>query len=96
MIIKIKIIIQFVHYLNMYFIYLCNSVCFMFLSFLGLFEPSHMLYTLERSPVPNEPTLAQMTEKAIKILSRGSNGYFLLVEGNETSLDMLFVYTVDL
>jgi alkaline phosphatase len=28
-----------------------------------------------------EPSLADMTEKAIRILSRGKNGYFLLVEG---------------
>jgi len=44
-----------------------------------------MLYTLERSVVnPNEPTLAQMTDKAIKILKQGSKGYFLLVEGMES------------
>lgn len=28
-----------------------------------------------------EPTLAEMTEKAIKILSKNPNGFFLLVEG---------------
>jgi len=31
-----------------------------------------------------EPSLAEMTDKAIKILRRGSNGYFLLVEGERT------------
>jgi len=28
-----------------------------------------------------EPTLAEMTETAIKVLSKGNNGYFLFVEG---------------
>jgi alkaline phosphatase len=28
-----------------------------------------------------EPSLTEMTEKAIEILSRNPNGYFLLVEG---------------
>jgi hypothetical protein len=34
-----------------------------------------------------EPTLADMTEKAIKILRRGKNGYFLLVEGKYTNIN---------
>jgi len=44
----------------------------------GLFEPSHMLYESERS---NEPSLAEMTTKAIKMLQRSENGFALLVEG---------------
>lgn len=50
---------------------------------LGLFEPSNMKFALERSQHqdPDEPTLAEMTEKAIRILRRESKGYFLLVEG---------------
>jgi alkaline phosphatase len=47
---------------------------------LGLFEPSNMQYSLNRNN-SMEPTLAAMTEKAIRILSRGPNGFFLLVEG---------------
>ncbi|MEL6349994.1 MAG: alkaline phosphatase, partial [Myxococcota bacterium] len=45
---------------------------------LGLFEPSHMLYEVERS---NEPSLEEMTRKAIAILSRRAPeaGYFLMV-----------------
>lgn len=35
-----------------------------------------------------EPTLVEMTEKAIKILKRGENGFFLLVES------MLTIYTL--
>lgn len=47
---------------------------------LGLFENSHCLYNLE-SNMTTEPTLAEMTEAAIKILSKGKNGFFLFVEG---------------
>jgi alkaline phosphatase len=49
---------------------------------LGLFEPSHMQYELDRSKDPaGEPSLTEMTEKAIRILERGPSGYFLMVEG---------------
>ncbi len=49
---------------------------------LGLFEPSHMLFETLRQAAPlNEPSLAEMTERAIEILSRDADGYFLLVEG---------------
>jgi alkaline phosphatase len=50
---------------------------------LGLFEPSHMLYEVDRTKdgTANEPSLAEMTEKAIQILQRGPNGFFLMVEG---------------
>jgi len=43
-----------------------------------------MNFTLDqrREGPDDEPTLADMTEKAIRILRRGNNGYFLLVEGN--------------
>lgn len=48
---------------------------------LGLFEPSHMNYDVDRdSDVAGEPTLERMTRKAIKILERGENGYLLVVE----------------
>lgn len=44
-----------------------------------------MQYELERND-PNheragEPSLAEMTEKAIKILEKNPKGFFLLVEG---------------
>lgn len=45
---------------------------------LGLFEPSYMLYEVDRV---NEPSLTEMTEKAIQILKRAPNGFFLMVEG---------------
>ncbi len=49
---------------------------------LGLFESDHMQYEADRAEdTGGEPSLAQMTKLAIEILSRNSNGYFLLVEG---------------
>ncbi|GIY38799.1 alkaline phosphatase, tissue-nonspecific isozyme [Caerostris darwini] len=51
---------------------------------LGLFEPAHLHDVTDRGNQKSdfdEPTLAQMTEKAIRVLSRNKNGYFLLVEG---------------
>ncbi len=50
---------------------------------LGLFERSHMQYELDRTAtatISNEPSLVEMTEKAISILSQEENGYFLMVE----------------
>jgi len=49
---------------------------------LGLFDSSHMLYELERRSSPDqEPSLADMTKKAISILSKNTKGFFLMVEG---------------
>ncbi|XP_062609401.1 alkaline phosphatase, tissue-nonspecific isozyme-like [Saccostrea cucullata] len=49
---------------------------------LGLFEPSHMQYEFERDQGPfGEPSLAEMTRKAIEILRKNDKGFFLLVEG---------------
>lgn len=49
---------------------------------LGLFEPSHMQYETERaSDAAGEPSLTELTVKAIELLSRNENGYFLMVEG---------------
>lgn len=48
---------------------------------LGLFEPSHMQYALDQeADAAGEPTLSDMTAKAIELLSRNENGYFLNVE----------------
>ncbi|TZF91060.1 alkaline phosphatase [Lysobacter lacus] len=49
---------------------------------LGLFDPSHMHYVTERdTDKGGEPELATMTRAAISRLSKGRNGYVLLVEG---------------
>ncbi len=49
---------------------------------LGLFEPSHMHYEADRvkNDKSGEPSLTEMTKKAIDILSKNPNGYFLMVE----------------
>jgi alkaline phosphatase len=47
----------------------------------GLFNESHMQYEADRSnDIAGEPSLSQMTEKAIKILDNNDKGYFLMVE----------------
>lgn len=49
---------------------------------LALFESSHMQYESDRlEDQAGEPSLAEMTRKAIEILERNPEGYFLLVEG---------------
>ncbi|XP_071487100.1 alkaline phosphatase-like [Diadema antillarum] len=50
---------------------------------IGLFQPSHMKYEADRSwDRAGEPSLAQMTEKAIRILQKNKKeGFFLFVEG---------------
>jgi len=49
---------------------------------LGLFERSHMQYEADRSTAgTGEPSLADMTKKAIEILSKNKKGFFLQVEG---------------
>jgi len=48
---------------------------------LGLFQPSHMHYEYDRpTDQAGEPSLAEMTAKAIDILSQEKKGYFLMVE----------------
>lgn len=48
---------------------------------LGLFAKSHMTYIAERQDDSSEPSLSQMTEKAIELLANDPDGYFLMVEG---------------
>jgi alkaline phosphatase len=49
---------------------------------MGLFDPDHMQFDADRSTGPSgEPSLAEMTAKAIEILSKRGKGFFLLVEG---------------
>ena len=49
---------------------------------LGLFDPSHMEFEIDRSSdVGGEPSLSEMTARAIEILSRNPRGFFLMVEG---------------
>ena len=46
----------------------------------GLFTKSHMAYDLDRDPA-KEPSLADMTGKAIDALAARNKGFFLMVEG---------------
>nr|DBA26295.1 TPA: hypothetical protein GDO54_010576 [Pyxicephalus adspersus] len=46
---------------------------------MGLFEPKDMNYELRRN-TSADPSLAEMTEKAIRILSKNPKGFFLFVE----------------
>ena len=49
---------------------------------LGLFESGSMQFEADRSrDAGGEPSLSQMTGKAIEILARHSGGFFLMVEG---------------
>jgi len=49
---------------------------------LGLFEPSHMHFEADRAgDEAGEPSLADMTAKAIALLAANPAGFFLMVEG---------------
>ena len=49
---------------------------------LGLFEPEHMNYATDRkNDGAGEPSLSEMTAKAITVLQNNKNGFFLVVEG---------------
>ena len=48
---------------------------------LGLFESNHMKYETDRmTDVAGEPSLSEMTSKAIDILAKNPTGFFLMVE----------------
>ena len=56
--------------------------------FIGIYSSrSHLEYELDRTANPpvgegaNQPSLAEMTVKAMDLLSQNANGYFLMVEG---------------
>jgi alkaline phosphatase len=51
---------------------------------LGLFALENMSFEFERSAhFPGEPSLSEMTAKAIEILARNPKGFFLMVEGGK-------------
>ncbi|XP_055527942.1 alkaline phosphatase-like [Wyeomyia smithii] len=56
---------------------------------LGLFASSHLLYNLEaheQNRTDVEPSLAEMTEAAIKMLEKNPSGYVLFVEGGHIDM----------
>lgn len=48
----------------------------------GMFAPSAMAYDMDRDPA-KEPSLSEMTAKAIEVLSKDKDGFFLMVEGSK-------------
>ncbi|XP_030371539.1 membrane-bound alkaline phosphatase [Scaptodrosophila lebanonensis] len=48
---------------------------------LGLFNEDHLLYHLETNENTTQPTLEQMTRKAIEYMNQSDEGYFLFIEG---------------
>ncbi|HTY16250.1 MAG TPA: alkaline phosphatase [Myxococcota bacterium] len=49
---------------------------------LGLFDPSHMAFEADRAQeAPDEPSLSEMTARAIDVLDRNPRGFVLMVEG---------------
>lgn len=48
----------------------------------ALFQNSALPYNIDRN-TDEIPSLAEMTEKALEILSRNENGFFLMVEGSQ-------------
>ena len=50
----------------------------------GLFAPDDLAYEIDRAENKSaEPSLSEMTAKAIEILSQNKNGFFLMVEGSK-------------
>lgn len=51
---------------------------------LGLFADDHLRAELDRPEMaPDEPTLAEMTAKALEVLAKNPKGFFLMVEGSQ-------------
>lgn len=61
---------------------LVEEVILTYLSAIGLLAMEHMRYEVDRRE-DQEPSLSEMTLKAIDLLSKNPNGYFLLVEGGK-------------
>ena len=48
----------------------------------GMFAESAMAYDIDRNP-EEEPSLAEMTSKALEVLAKEDEGFFLMVEGSK-------------
>lgn len=48
----------------------------------GMFAKKAMAYDIDRDPA-KEPSLAEMTTKALEVLGKNKNGFFLMVEGSQ-------------
>jgi alkaline phosphatase len=50
----------------------------------GLFSPSSMQADIDRAVfAPTEPSLAEMTSKALQLLSQDKDGFFIMIEGSQ-------------
>lgn len=47
---------------------------------IGLFANSHLPFEIDRKS-KEQPSLAQMTKRALELLSQNEKGFFLMVEG---------------
>ncbi len=47
---------------------------------IGLYNNSHLTWDIDRDPA-KEPSLAELTQKAVDVLSENNKGFFLMVEG---------------
>lgn len=47
---------------------------------LGVFNYSHLTYVIDRDEKNTQPSLAEMTDAALRRLSKNDNGFFLMVE----------------
>lgn len=56
-----------------------------------MFEPNHMKYEAHRQTETetNEPSIADMTGTAIKMLQKNENGFVLLVEGGRIGKSLI-------
>jgi hypothetical protein len=78
--------------------FFCLIIELICLAIKGLFAFNNLNYELDKnaSTEPHlEPTLSEMTEKAIQILSRNKNGFFLLVEGGRIDHVCLLVCWIE-
>lgn len=50
----------------------------------GMFAPRDLMYDIDRQYTgSDQPTLAEMTKKALSVLSKDTDGFFLMVEGSK-------------
>ena len=56
----------------------------------GLFESSHMNFVLDNTEDndTSNPSLAEMTETALRILQKNDKGFYLFVEGGQETLPL--------
>ncbi|GAU97667.1 hypothetical protein RvY_08924 [Ramazzottius varieornatus] len=47
----------------------------------GLFSPDKLGYEIDRNETSEDPSISEMTAKAIRVLQKGPEGFFLMVEG---------------